>query len=97
MPFLQLETTEKVVDGRMVIDSLFRTIPAFKLLRNGSIYGDQGTKSMRLLSVIIWFLLRKIRLHLVDLYIRAIWSWWIKKNVSEGLTMVRRIRRWNSC
>ncbi|MNK03628.1 hypothetical protein D3C87_214780 [compost metagenome] len=49
LPFLQLETTEKVVDGKTVIDSTFRTIPAFKLLNqdsavvteknfNGSIY-----------------------------------------------------------
>lgn len=36
LPFLQLETTEKVVDGKTVVDSSFRTIPAFKLLNQDS-------------------------------------------------------------
>lgn len=36
LPFLQLETTEKVVDGKTVIDSSFRTIPAFRLLNQDS-------------------------------------------------------------
>ncbi|TCC97086.1 SCO family protein [Pedobacter hiemivivus] len=36
LPFLQLETTERVVDGKTVIDSTFRTIPAFKLLNQDS-------------------------------------------------------------
>lgn len=36
LPFLQLETTEKMVDGKTVIDSSFRTIPAFKLLNQDS-------------------------------------------------------------
>lgn len=37
LPFLQLETTERVVDGKTVIDSTFRTIPAFKLLNQDSV------------------------------------------------------------
>lgn len=37
LPFLQLETNEKVVDGKTVIDSLFRTIPDFRLLNQDSI------------------------------------------------------------
>lgn len=36
LPFLQLETTERVVDGKTVIDSAFRTIPAFRLLNQDS-------------------------------------------------------------
>jgi protein SCO1/2 len=36
LPFLQLETTEKVVDGKIIVDSSFRTIPAFKLLNQDS-------------------------------------------------------------
>lgn len=36
LPFLQLETVERVVDGKKVIDSTFRTIPAFKLLNQDS-------------------------------------------------------------
>jgi protein SCO1 len=36
LPFLQLETAERVVDGKTVIDSTFRTIPAFKLLNQDS-------------------------------------------------------------
>jgi protein SCO1/2 len=36
LPFLQLETTERVVDGKAIIDSSFRTIPAFKLLNQDS-------------------------------------------------------------
>lgn len=37
LPFLQLETKEKVVDGKTVIDSSFRTIPDFKLLNQDSV------------------------------------------------------------
>ncbi|MBC8984298.1 SCO family protein [Pedobacter sp. N36a] len=37
LPFLQLEQTERVVDGKTVIDSVFRTIPAFKLFNQDSI------------------------------------------------------------
>lgn len=37
LPFLQLEQTERVVDGKTVIDSVFRTIPAFKLLNQDSV------------------------------------------------------------
>lgn len=36
LPFLQLETTERVVDGKAIIDSTFRTIPSFKLLNQDS-------------------------------------------------------------
>ncbi|WP_316841900.1 SCO family protein [Pedobacter gandavensis] len=36
LPFLQLEQTERVVDGKKVIDSVFRTIPAFKLFNQDS-------------------------------------------------------------
>ncbi|ALL07279.1 electron transporter [Pedobacter sp. PACM 27299] len=36
LPFLQLEQTERVVDGKTVIDSIFRTIPAFKLFNQDS-------------------------------------------------------------
>lgn len=36
LPFLQLETAEKVVDGKTIIDSTFRTIPPFKLLNQDS-------------------------------------------------------------
>lgn len=37
LPFLQLETVEREVDGKKVIDSSFRTIPAFKLLNQDSV------------------------------------------------------------
>lgn len=37
LPFLQLETIERVVNGKTVIDSTFRTIPAFKLLNQDSV------------------------------------------------------------
>lgn len=37
LPFLQLETTERVVAGQTIIDSSFRTIPAFKLLNQDSV------------------------------------------------------------
>lgn len=36
LPFLQLEQTERVVDGKTITDSVFRTIPAFKLLNQDS-------------------------------------------------------------
>ncbi|MBB2150492.1 SCO family protein [Pedobacter gandavensis] len=36
LPFLQLEQIERVVDGKTVIDSVFRTIPAFKLFNQDS-------------------------------------------------------------
>ncbi|WGQ09476.1 SCO family protein [Pedobacter gandavensis] len=36
LPFLQLEQTERVVDGKTVIDSVFRTIPEFKLFNQDS-------------------------------------------------------------
>lgn len=36
LPFLQLEQTERIVDGKTVIDSVFRTIPAFKLFNQDS-------------------------------------------------------------
>ncbi|WEK17530.1 MAG: SCO family protein [Candidatus Pedobacter colombiensis] len=36
LPFLQLETTERTVEGKKVIDSTFRTIPTFKLLNQDS-------------------------------------------------------------
>nr|WP_121272325.1 SCO family protein [Pedobacter schmidteae] len=36
LPFLQLETSEKVIDGKTVIDSTIRTIPPFKLLNQDS-------------------------------------------------------------
>lgn len=37
LPFLQMEQSEKVVDGKTVIDAVFRTIPAFKLLNQDSV------------------------------------------------------------
>jgi len=37
LPFLQMEQQEKVVDGKTVIDTVFRTIPAFKLLNQDSV------------------------------------------------------------
>ena len=37
LPFLQLEISERVVDGKTIIDSSFRTIPAFKLLNQDSV------------------------------------------------------------
>ncbi|WP_316752235.1 SCO family protein [Pedobacter gandavensis] len=37
LPFLQLEQSERVVDGKTVIDSVFRTIPAFKLFNQDSV------------------------------------------------------------
>lgn len=36
LPFLQLETTERIADGKTIIDSSFRTIPAFKLRNQDS-------------------------------------------------------------
>lgn len=36
LPFLQMEAVEKVVDGKTVIDTVFRKIPAFKLLNQDS-------------------------------------------------------------
>ncbi|RZK81363.1 MAG: SCO family protein [Pedobacter sp.] len=36
LPFLQMETVERVVDGRTVIDTSFRTIPDFKLYNQDS-------------------------------------------------------------
>ncbi len=36
LPFLQLETTERIVDGKSVIDSSFRYIPTFKLRNQDS-------------------------------------------------------------
>ncbi|WP_316820905.1 SCO family protein [Pedobacter gandavensis] len=37
LPYLQLEQKERVVDGKTVIDSVFRPIPAFKLFNQDSI------------------------------------------------------------
>lgn len=37
LPFLQMEQQEKVVDGKTVIDTVFRTIPAFKLFNQDSV------------------------------------------------------------
>lgn len=37
LPFLQLETTERVIAGKIAIDSSFRTIPAFRLLNQDSV------------------------------------------------------------
>lgn len=37
LPFLQLETSERVVGGKTVTDSTFRTIPAFKLFNQDSV------------------------------------------------------------
>ncbi|TKC05950.1 SCO family protein [Pedobacter frigoris] len=36
LPFLQMETAEKIVDGRTVTDTVFRKIPAFKLFNQDS-------------------------------------------------------------
>ncbi|MDR6781752.1 protein SCO1/2 [Pedobacter africanus] len=36
LPFLQMEVQEKVVDGKTLTDTVFRTIPAFKLLNQDS-------------------------------------------------------------
>jgi len=36
LPFLQMEVTERVLDGHKVMDTAFRTIPAFKLLNQDS-------------------------------------------------------------
>lgn len=36
LPFIQLETTERVVDGKTIIDSTFRHIPAFELRNQDS-------------------------------------------------------------
>ncbi len=36
LPFLQMEAVEKVVDGKTVTDTVFRKIPAFKLLNQDS-------------------------------------------------------------
>ncbi|MES2454704.1 MAG: SCO family protein [Bacteroidota bacterium] len=37
LPFLQMETTERKVNGKIVIDSVFRTIPSFSLLNQDSV------------------------------------------------------------
>ncbi|RZM24292.1 MAG: SCO family protein [Pedobacter sp.] len=37
LPFLQMETVEKEVDGVRVVDTIFRRIPAFKLLNQDSV------------------------------------------------------------
>ncbi len=37
LPFLQLETSERVVGGKTITDSSFRTIPAFKLFNQDSV------------------------------------------------------------
>jgi protein SCO1/2 len=37
LPFIQLETTERVVNGKTIIDSTFRHIPAFKLFNQDSV------------------------------------------------------------
>lgn len=37
LPFLQMETTQKTVDGKVVEDTIFRTIPDFKLLNQDSV------------------------------------------------------------
>nr|WP_294875058.1 SCO family protein [uncultured Pedobacter sp.] len=36
LPFIQMEISEKVVDGKTVTDTAFRTIPSFKLLNQDS-------------------------------------------------------------
>lgn len=36
LPFLQLETTERIVDGKTIIDSTFRHIPSFKFWNQDS-------------------------------------------------------------
>ena len=36
LPFLQMEVAEKVVEGKSVADTTFRTIPSFKLLNQDS-------------------------------------------------------------
>ncbi len=36
LPFMQMETVDKVVDGNKVTDTVFRRIPAFKLLNQDS-------------------------------------------------------------
>lgn len=36
LPFIQMEISEKVVDGKTVSDTIFRTIPPFKLLNQDS-------------------------------------------------------------
>jgi len=36
LPFLQMETRESKVEGKIVIDSVFRTIPSFSLLNQDS-------------------------------------------------------------
>jgi protein SCO1/2 len=37
LPFLQMEVSERIVDGNKVSDTVFRTIPAFKLLNQDSV------------------------------------------------------------
>ena len=37
LPFLQMETTQKTVNGKVVEDTIFRPIPAFKLLNQDSV------------------------------------------------------------
>lgn len=37
LPFLQMEQTERVVDGKVLTDTTFRPIPAFKLLNQDSV------------------------------------------------------------
>ena len=41
LPFLQMETSERVVGGKKVIDTTFRTIPDFKLYNQDSILVTQ--------------------------------------------------------
>jgi len=36
LPFLQMEISDEVVDGKTVADTIFKTIPAFKLLNQDS-------------------------------------------------------------
>jgi len=37
LPFLQMEISDKVVDGKTIADTTFRTIPSFKLLNQDSV------------------------------------------------------------
>ena len=41
LPFLQMEISEKVVDGKTIADTAFRTIPSFKLLNQDSVVVTQ--------------------------------------------------------
>ncbi len=43
LPFLQMETTQKTVDGKVVEDTIFRTIPNFKLLNQDSVEVNNNT------------------------------------------------------